>query len=101
LSIFEFEVFIPMVDARMEQLYNFSGRRIDAREIGPFERIASVTSQCKIVHRVIGDVLLGNDVLNMERNEWRRLFRHVAVFAMVTGTASHECPSCGVHAQPS
>ena len=45
-------------------------------------------------------VLLGNDVLDVERDEGCRFLRQMAVLAPIDGTFSHECTSGGVHAMP-
>ena len=70
----------------MEQRHNFIGFRIDPTEIWAFVEIAAGAGQAKIVVRVVGPVLLGEDVLDVENRERFVLLGESAIFAAIAST---------------
>lgn len=77
------KVVSPCVGTRVKQVYLVAGLRIDAREIRAFEGVTSVTgvSQPRWIVVILIDVLFGNDVFDVVRNERRCLLRKMTVFA--------------------
>ena len=77
------KVIAPYISARIEQCHHSARVRIDARKIRSLVRVAAVTGESESAGIVGAAVLLRNDMLDMERDQQRRLLRQVAVFTRV------------------
>jgi len=77
----------PFVAAGVEQGGQFAGLRIEASNVGPFERVAVEATQAKVAHYGQAAMFLGDDVICFEG----RVIRpggNPAIFAMTIGLES-------------
>lgn len=88
---------IPNMLPRMEKWNVISRSRIDARKIWSFVEIAPATRPTKVLDVILSAVLLGNNMLQMER-PLVDLFRKMAVFAPTASPLPHEFSIPLVHA---
>lgn len=83
-------MFGPDILARMEELHDLTGCRIDAGEVRPLVTIAESTGEGAVVHFATTAMLAGNDVINVKGN-FRKRFGEMTVFAAVPGAGAN-CP---------
>ena len=85
------KVIAPYISTRIEQCHHGARVRIDARRLGPLYAL-QVTGESESAGIVGAAVLLRNDMLDMERDQQRRLLRQVAVFTRVASPPSDCLP---------
>jgi hypothetical protein len=78
----------PYVSSWMEQRSDLARAVIDSREVRSLISIAAVASPGEIIKFRGTTVLTGNDVLEVERFEWRQPIRKVTVLAAPAGAVA-------------
>ena len=86
------EVPRPFVPSRIEQLDELLRDRIDAGEVRAFAQVVLVTGEGQVAHCVHASVLLGNDVLDVKREEGIVVFVKTAVLTAAPSAAAHPLP---------
>jgi len=90
------EVLLPGIPARVEEPGNLARFRINSCYIWSFIRVVVVAAQGQVVACCWAVVFLGNDVVNLERQDVKALGK-VAVLAGVLSTVPDELPQGLVH----
>ena len=65
----KFKVVLPVIEARVEQGSEFSGVRIDGRDVAAFEAVAHYATQGEILHGSAAAVLHGDHVIDFVLSE--------------------------------
>lgn len=60
------EMLVPALGARMKEPTDLAGVRVDPRDVGPLEQIATTTRESEVVFRIGSTMLTGNNVLDVE-----------------------------------
>lgn len=91
------KMFPPYMQPWIEQSNEIASLGIETSDVGAFERIASVTSQCQVGILVASAVLFRNYVLDDKRRVVNKYLLKTAVFATVFRTLTNEFPCSSVH----
>jgi len=91
------EVIVPIASSWVEQFDDSAGLGINARQVRAFEGVAAITRQCEVFRAVVGEMLAGDDVLDMKRDKRRGGLRNPAVLAPVVSSMSDKFASLSVH----
>jgi hypothetical protein len=84
----EFEVFVPLVAAGMEERHKLPGDGVNRRKIATFAAIAKGAGEREVVHIGLTAVLDCDDVIDFMLSEGGAL-RHLAVLAIVASARSY------------
>ena len=80
----------PSLLARVEQLGDRAGERVNARQVGAFAEVAVDAREAKIGFVIGAAVLARADVLDVQGRERRVILMQVAILAAVRGPLAHE-----------
>jgi hypothetical protein len=97
MSAADNEMFAPDIPTGMEQSNDCACVGIDTREVWPFVRVATITGEREVVRVISSTMLLGHNMLDVKRNQWRRFLQNAAVFAGVTGMPSDKLSRARIH----
>ena len=86
----ESKVILPLLLARVEQLGDGAGERVNARQIGAFVEIAVDAREAEIGFVIGAAVLARADVLDVQGGERGVILMQVAILAAVRGPLAHE-----------
>lgn len=89
------EVLGPLLRTRMEQRDELAVHA--RRDIAAFSEIAPMAGQAAIGFVATPTVLAGDDVLDVERDEWQLVLVQAAVFAPIARSLANETTKGGVH----
>ena len=78
------EMLVPLLPSWMKQRNDLIRDRVDARQVGPFVAVAVATGESQVFQCGGTTVLLGNDVVELER-QFSERFRETTILAAVTG----------------
>jgi hypothetical protein len=78
------EMLVPLLPAWMKQRNNLTGVRVDPRQIRPFVAVAVAARESQVFQHGRTAVLLGDNVVEVERQLSER-FREATILAAVTG----------------
>jgi hypothetical protein len=95
----ELEMVLPHINPWMEQADHFFRLGVDGRKIWALVTIAIRASQREVVGGIIGHMLLGLNMFNVEREKWSCRLGQTAIFASIPGPRTHELPSGSIHNQ--
>lgn len=84
------EVALPALPARVEQQHDVAAQWISATQIWALFEVAAVTAPAAVLEAVAAAVLLGDDVLDMERRRRSGRVRKVAILAPMAGPVANE-----------
>ena len=88
---------VPHINPWMEQGDHFSRLGVNGRKIWALVTIAIRTSQREVVGRIVGHMLLGLNMFNVEREKWSCRLGQAAIFASIPGPRTDELPSGSIH----
>ena len=86
----EGKVSLPSLLARVEQLGDRAGERVNARQVGTFAEVAVDAREAEVRFIIGAAVLVRADVLDVEDRERRVILMQVAILAAVRGPLAHK-----------
>ena len=86
----EGKVILPSLLARVEQLSDRAGARVNAGQVGAFVEIAVDAREAEVGFVIGAAMLARTDVLDVQGGEWRVVLMQVAILAAVGRPLAHE-----------
>ena len=87
---------VPALGARMKEPTDLAGVRVDPRDVGPLEQIATTTRESEVVFRIGSTMLTGNNVLDVEA-VITLISSQVAVLALILGPLGYLNPGARIY----
>lgn len=94
----EFEMFCPDIGARVKEAHYRERFGVKRGEIWPLVTISIRASKRQVVDRIVAEMLLGEDMLNVKCQILGSSLRQTAILTTVSGAATNIQTDCNIHA---